>query len=140
MSFEIAETETKDNMPPTALLSYMRPKRTAKNPAKAGDYDRSKVKPKLIITVPTSLFIAKSLRFQLLFGTGADAGKLRLKGVKDGKHSVKPTEFKAHLLLRFGHVPKLGDEIFDGERCPLKRLSDEEYEIEAPFLKSGASK
>ena len=142
MPFEIAETESKDNMPPTALLSYMRPKGRGKAVVKGGaDYDRTKVKPKLIISVPTVLVIAKSPRFVLLIGTGAEAGKLRLRGVKDGtKNSVKPTEFKAHLLLRFGYVPKLGDDIFDGERCPLKRISDEEYEIDAPFLAGDGAK
>jgi len=31
MSFELVETLTKENMPPTALLSYLRPTRKAKN-------------------------------------------------------------------------------------------------------------
>jgi hypothetical protein len=136
MPFEVLETESKDNMPPTALVSYMRPKgRAGKNGAA---YDRSKIKPRLTITVPTVICIAKSERFMLLLGTGSDKGKLRIKGTKD-KKGVKPTEFKSHFVMRFGHVPKFGDEIFDGERCPLRRLSDEEYEIDIPFeLEAGA--
>ena len=131
MPFEIVETETKDNMPPTATLSYMRsPRASAKGGADAK-------KPKLIVTLPTVICIAKSERFVLLFGTGADAGKIRIRGVKD-KKGVKPREFKAHLMFRFGFVPKLGEDIFDGERCKLTRISDEEYEIDAPFLKEGA--
>lgn len=133
MSFEIVETETKDNMPPTATLSYMRPKPRGK--AAGGAYDRTKVKPKFVVSLPTVVCIAKSERFLLLIGTGADAGKIRIRGTKD-KKGVKPGEFKNHLLFRFGYVPKLGDDIFDSERCPLTRISDEEYEIDAPFLKA----
>jgi hypothetical protein len=129
MPFEVVETETKDNMPPTALISYMRARRKG-----GAEYDRNKVKPRLTITVPTSIFISKAERFLLLVGTGADAGKARIKATKD-KKGVKPSEFKAHLILRFGHVPKLGDEIFDGERCAIRRVSDDEYEIDATVLK-----
>lgn len=102
----------------------------------AKNYDREKVKPKLIVTLPTVVCgVAKSERFLFLLGTGADAGKIRIKGAKkDDKKAVKPSEFKSHLMLRFGHVPKLGNAIFDGMHCPVKRISDEEYEIEAPFL------
>jgi hypothetical protein len=129
MPFEIVETETKDNMPPSALVSYMRPVRKGK----AADGDRSKVKPRLTITLPTVVCIAKSERFLLLLGSGEHAGKIRVKGTRD-KKGVKPTQFKSFLVLRFGHVPKLGFEIFDGERCKIVRIADEEYEIEAPFL------
>jgi len=130
MPFEILDTETKDNMPPTATLSYMRSTRVGKNGGGAG-----KGKPKLIVTLPTIICIAKSERFVLLLGSGEDAGKLRIKGTKD-KRGVKPSNFKAHLMFRFGFVPKLGEDIFDGERCKLTRISDEEYEIDAPFLKA----
>lgn len=132
MTFEIAETETKDNMPPTACLTYMRTKRKG-----GGAFDRDKVKPRLSVTLPTVVCIAKSERFLLLLGTDADAGKIRIRGTKE-KKGIKPSEFKKHLILRFGHVPKLGDAIFDGMRCPVRRVSDEEYEIDAPFLKEEA--
>jgi len=100
----------------------------------AKDFDRDKVKPRLAITLPTVVCIAKSERFVFLLGTGPDKGKVRIRGVGKDKKGVKPHEFKSHLILRFGYVPKLGDEIFDGERCALRRISDEEYEIDAPFL------
>lgn len=131
MPFEIVETETKDTMPPTACLTYMRPKPRGGKPM-----DREKVKPKLIVTLPTVICgVAKSERFVLLMGTGADAGKVRIKGVKkDTKGGIKPTEFKAHMMLRFGHVPKIGKAIFDQMHCPVKRITDEEFEIDAPFL------
>ena len=131
MPFEIVETETKDNMPPTALISYMRPKRKG-----GGEYDRSKVKPRLTVTLPTVVCgVAKSERFLFLLGSGTDAGKARIKGTKD-KKGVKPSEFKSHLVMRFGHVPKFGDDIFDGERCAVRKINDEEYEIDVPFLKA----
>jgi hypothetical protein len=102
-----------------------------------GGFDRSRVKPRLTITVPTVIVIAKSERFVLLMGSGGDAGKLRIKGTKE-KRGVVPSEFKHHLILRFGHVPKLGDEIFDGERCAIRKITDEEYEIACPFLAGDA--
>jgi len=130
MPFEVVETVTKENMPPTVLISYMRPKRKGKD----AECDRGKVKPKLTMTVPTSIFISKAETFLLLVGTGADAGKARIKASKD-KKAIKPSEFKSHLIFRFGFVPKLGDEIFDGERCAIRRLTDDEYEIDASVLK-----
>lgn len=132
MPFEVLETQTKDNMPPTALISYMRPGKK-----KGGaDFDRNKTKPRLSVTVPTSIFISKAEKFVLLVGTGADVGKARIRAAgKSDKAGIKPSEFKAHLILRFGYVPKLGDEIFDGERCDIRRISEDEYEIDAPVLK-----
>jgi hypothetical protein len=128
MPFDVIETETKDNMPPTALVSYMPYKgRTGK--ANGAD----KRRPRLTITLPTVVCIAKSDRFVLLLGSGADKGKMRVKGTKD-KKGVKPTEFKSFLVLRFGYVPKFGDDIFDGERCRISKINDEEYEIVTPFL------
>jgi len=130
MPFEILDTETKDNMPPTATLSYMRSTRVGKNGGGAG-----KGKPRLIVTLPTVICIAKSERFVLLLGSGEDAGKLRIKGTKE-KRGVKPGEFKSHLMFRFGFVPKLGEDIFDGERCKFMLMQNAAYEIDAPFLKA----
>lgn len=136
MPFELVEILTKDTMPPTACLTYMRPKGRGGKPV-----DREKVKPKLIVTLPTVVCgVAKSERFLLLMGTGADAGKVRIKGTKkDDKKGVKPGEFKSHIMLRFGHVPKLGNAIFDQMHCPVRRINDEEYEIDAPFLVDDAA-
>lgn len=130
MPFDEVETETKDNMPPTALLSYMRPSR------KGGQEARNKGKPRLSITCPTTICgTSKSERHVLLVGTGADKGKLRVRAhdpKRDKGKGVKPTEFKKHFIWRFGYVPKLGDEIFDGERHPVTRISAEEFEIIVP--------
>lgn len=80
MPFETLETITKANAPPTAVLSYMcrtqkpKPGKTVKN-----EKDR---KPSLMITLPTTMCgTSKSETFALLIGTGADAGKLRIKGI-----------------------------------------------------------
>jgi hypothetical protein len=37
--------------------------------------------PKLMITVPTTIFITKKERFVLQVGTGSDAGRLRIVGI-----------------------------------------------------------
>ena len=35
-------------------------------------------------------------------------------------------------MFRFGYVPRLGDDIFDGEHRPIRKISDDEYEIVVP--------
>lgn len=127
MPFEELETITRDNQPPTALVSYMR----STGRGGVGKTDPAK-KPRLSITLPTSICgIGKLKKHQLLIGSGADKGKLRLKGVAAGKAGgVKPSEFKTHFIWRFGYVPKLGDEIFDGERCAVRKIGDDEFEVD----------
>lgn len=124
MPFEVLETQTKENMPPTASLSYLRAIRKGKE----GRAD--KIKPKLTVTLPTVICVSKCKKFRILVGTGQDRGKLRIEGLKPGiPGGVKGTDFKNHLVLRFGHVPKLGEEIFDGVRCPIVRIDDDTYEL-----------
>jgi hypothetical protein len=126
MPFEEIETVTKHNAPPTALVSYMRSKR--------GKNAREEKKPNLTITMPTTICgVGKAEKHVLLLGTGGDVGKLRIKGVaknatKNG--AVKPREFKSHFIWRFGYVPKLGEEIFDAERCDVRKIGDDEFEID----------
>ena len=146
MPFDSVETHTKENMPPTALISYMKPKaRGSKNgkPA-ASQGDR---RPSLTISIPTTICgVSKSERFELQIGTGADAGKLRIVGngrrAPDGPEAVvmelgrekgvKPHELANCFKFNFGYVPRLGDEIFDGERRPVKKISDDIFEIAIP--------
>jgi hypothetical protein len=129
MPFEDLETITKANMPPQASLSYMRQIRKGK------EIDRDKVKPKLILTLPTSIVISKCEKFCIQIGSGQDFGKMRVIGMKKGVpgKGVKPSEFKSYLVLRFGYVPKFGDEIFDGMKCPIVRIDDDTYEIALSF-------
>jgi hypothetical protein len=129
MPFEEIETHTKHNAPPTALLSYMRSKARGKS-AVAGN---GKGQPKLTVTLPTTICgLSKKDHFKLFVGTHQDAGKIRIKAAT-GAGSIEPTEFKSHYIFRFGHVPSLGDEIFDGER-PARKVSDDEYEIDVGSL------
>lgn len=128
MPFEVLETETRGNETPRASLSYLRHVRKGK------EMDRAKVKPKLIITLPTVICISKKKRFYILVGTGQDSGKIRLVGTDEERKGVKPSEFKSFLVLRFGYVPALGDEIFDGAKCDICKISEDTYEIDAGVL------
>lgn len=125
MPFEELETEAK--APPAATLSYMR--KAGKGGAVNGNRP-----PRLMVTLPTAICgLGKLPHHILMIGSGADLGKLRLKGVaKDtrAKGAVKPVEFKTHFIWRFGYVPRLGDEIFDKQACPVRRVGDDEFEID----------
>jgi hypothetical protein len=138
MPFETLETITKANAPPTAVLSYMC--RTQKpKPGKPVRNDKDR-KPSLMVTLPTTMCgTSKSETFALLIGTGADIGKLRIKGipasVKGAAPSpagAKPSQMKHAFRFNFGFVPKLGEDHFDGERRPVKKINNEEFEIEVP--------
>lgn len=123
MPFETIETFTKTNMPPTAKISYMR---------RGSDPD---AKPQLVISIPTTVCgVAKAEKFVLMIGTGADLSKIRVRGLSiPGTEGIMPKELKNAFVFRFGYVPKLGDDIFDGERRPVKKITDDEFEITVPF-------
>jgi hypothetical protein len=127
MSFEALENVTKRDMPPRAKLSYLRPTGRGKSAGKS----RDEVQPQLLISIPTTICgTAKAKTFVLLLGAGTDAGKLRVKGGKD--KGVEPKELKHAFVFRFGFIPRLGDEIFDGEHRPVRKIGDDEFEIEVP--------
>lgn len=126
MPFEVMETETKDSARPLASLSYMRHVR------KGREMDRSKYKPKLIVTLPTVVCISKKERFEIMVGTGEDQGKVRIAGTADKKRGVKASDFKNYIILRFGYVPALGDEIFDGVKVAVEKISEDVYELNVP--------
>jgi hypothetical protein len=129
MSFENLETVTKLNMPPMAKLSYMPPQGRGKSVGKV----KAEKKPQLILSLPTTICgTAKSKTFVLLLGSGADRGKLRVKGTAKKEQGVEPKELMHAFVFRFGYVPKLGDEHFDGEHRPVRKISDEEFEIDIP--------
>lgn len=127
MPFEILETITKQNAAPTAKLSYLRHVRKGK------EMDRSKVKPNLTVTMPTTICLSKAEKFQIFIGSGVDSGKLRICGLKKGvPGGVKAKEFKTHIILRFGYVPTLGDEIFDKVECAIVRVDTDTYDLTVP--------
>lgn len=124
MSFEDVETITRHNKPPEASISYMRPAR--KGVTKNG------AKPQLTVTIPTTVCgTAKSELFKLMVGTGENAGKIRIKGTKE-KTGIKPAEHAHYFTFRFGHVPRLGEDIFDGEHRPVRKVGEDEFEIDVP--------
>lgn len=76
MPFEEIETHTRQNAPPVATISYEHATEKSK---------RKGAKPRLTISVPTTICgTSKSKSFLLLIGSGADAGKIRIKGEKGG--------------------------------------------------------
>jgi hypothetical protein len=101
MPFEELETINRHNEPPMASLSYLRHVR------KGNEVDRDKIKPRLIVTLPTVICISQKRHFKIMVGTGEDVGKVRIIGVDD-KTATPATDFKSYLVLRFGHVPTLG--------------------------------
>jgi hypothetical protein len=128
MPFEVLDTLTKENMPPTASISYMRHVRKGK------EMDRGKIKPKLIVTLPTVLVTTKREKFAVAVGTGQDQGKIRISALAKGAvGGIKGTVMKKTLVLRFGIVPRLGDEIFEGDRYPVKKIGEDDWEIELTF-------
>ena len=125
MSFAPLETYTKRNAPPTAKITYLRGCR--------GEKPKPDAKPQLFISLPSTICgAAKAKTFALLIGSGEDAGKLRIRGCNSEDDGVAPTELKRAFVFRFGYVPKLGDEIFDGGRQPARKISDDEFEIDFP--------
>lgn len=125
MPFEEVETLLRPIREIRAGVRYMRSlsKKKPTNP---------EALPKLMITVPTAVFISKAERFVLLVGTGADSHKLRLKAAAKKAGGVKPSEFTTHFKMWFGHIPKFGEESFDLVHCPILKVSEDEYEITLP--------
>lgn len=142
MPFDELETITKGNEPPTATISYCLAWRKPN-----GRAPKTEKKPRLMISLPTTICgLAKSKSFKLFLGSGADLGKLLMRGdhcirtadeaKKAGKPPagfVVPSEHAHFFRWNFGFVPKLGEEEhFEGERHPVRKVSDEEFEITIP--------
>lgn len=126
MPFEAVEVETKHNRPVTASISYMRP--TRKGEHKKG------VRPQLIIAIPTSIAaISKKKFFQLQLGKGGDAGKARVTGQNaKNKFTIESRQLKFTCIFNFGFVPMIGEDIADIERVAVRKISDDEFEIDLP--------
>jgi hypothetical protein len=134
MAFEPLEVQTKHNRPVTASISYMRP--TRKGEHKKG------VKPQLIIALPTSIAsMSKKKLFQLMIGKGQDAMKARIIGQNaKNNYTVEPRNLKFSIIYNFGFAPMLGDDIAGQERIAVRKISDDEFEIDLPpwFKANGA--
>ncbi len=149
MAFEELETVTRGNEPPQATVTYDYAQKKGERVRKAD------AKPRLTISIPTTLCgVSKSKTFRLLVGTGDDLGKLLIRGcdAEKGKANapfriggcdaekgkakpggVAPSQHKHFFRFNFGFVPKLGDEeLWGGEKRPVRKVSDEEFEIDVP--------
>jgi hypothetical protein len=131
MPFEDLETHTRGNAPPMASLSYLTHAR--KNPAKPKKAGTPPPQPKLLVTLPTTICISKCKKFSIAIGTGVDRNKLRVTGLKPGvPGGVMGVDFKGHIKLHFGYVPRFGDDIFDGVKCTIVRVNDDTYDLIIP--------
>jgi|SRR5882724_2903925 len=129
MPFETLETITKKNIPPTAKLSYMPPQGRGKNGGKLA----RDPKPQLIVSIPTTVCgTSKANTFVLSLGNGKDTGKLRVTGAAKNEKGIEPKQLMHTFVFRFGFVPKLGEDHFDGEHRPVRKISDDEFEIDVP--------
>lgn len=123
MAFDVVETEGKLNVP-TALISYER--------KKGGKTAQQHRRPMLMVTIPTTICgAAKEKTHEFCVGTGSDAGKARVRPSKSAK-AVKPTEFKNAFTWRFGYVPRLGTDAAAGDRVLVRKINDDEFEIDLP--------
>lgn len=124
MPFEEVETFTKDHHQPVARWLY-----------ESGARKRQG-KPKLTISIPTTVCgTAKAERFVMLLGTGDDQGKVRIRGVPEKNappSAVKPTKHLHYFKFNFGVVPRLGEKSFDGDRVPVRKIGDDEFELTVP--------
>lgn len=125
MGFETVEVEGVPNIP-MATLSYLRYKRKGKS--KAGAL------PRLRIWIPTTISgFSKKTWFELQVGLGTDFGKARISAVtKETKNATKLVDQRHCSCFRFGHIPSLGDEIFDGEKVPVRKISEDIFEFDLP--------
>jgi hypothetical protein len=70
--------------------------------------------------------------FKLQIGSGQDAGKLRIVGLSAEVSGVIPTRHGRFHRWNFGFVPRLGDDQFQGEKRPVRKTGDDEFEIDVP--------
>lgn len=125
MPFDELDTVTKENMPPTAIVSYLRFKR--KDKVAHG-------KPRLQVYIPTVACTTKAERFKVMLGSGADKNKLRIVALPRGdKGGILATTMKFMVRMNFGFVPRFGDEGFDGGRCALAKINETTFDITLDF-------
>lgn len=128
MPFQPVEVVNKYNKPPQASISYERRERqTKKGVSKAK-------RPTLLVAIPTALCgTSKKEHWMLQVGTGEDAGKARIVGVaKGGKHVSKSRDTMHSMNIDFGYVPLLGEDAAAKDYCAVRKISEDEYEIDLP--------
>jgi hypothetical protein len=128
MPFSVLETHSRHNQPATATVSYSHA--TEKSQRRGG-------KPRLTISIPTTICgTTKADAFELLIGDGEDQGKIRISGLakkSDAKGGIEPSQHAHFFRWNFGFVPRLGEEdTFEGEKRPVKKISDDIFEIDVP--------
>lgn len=128
MPFDEEETFTKYNAEPMARWVYEIGGHSGK--------PKNGKKPQLHISIPTAVCgVCKAKKFALLIGTGEDAGKVIVRGVADElakPHHIPPSEHQHFLKFNFGFVPRLGMKPFDGDRVPVRRVDDNNFELTVP--------
>ena len=75
---------------------------------------------------------SKAETFKLQLGNGKEAGKLRIVGASSEIAGVEPSQHAHFFRWNFGFVPLLGEDEFEGERRPVRKISDDEFEIDVP--------
>jgi hypothetical protein len=129
MPFQPVEVVNKHNRPPQASISYERRERQTKK-----GITKAKL-PTLLIAIPTTLSGQSKKEFWMLqLGTGDDAGKARIVGVaKGGKHASKARDSLHAMTVDFGYVPMLGEDAAAKEYTAIRKISDDEFEIDLPI-------
>lgn len=126
--FTDVETFTRHNAQPIATISYSVSRHK-------GNLARSNKQPKLTISIPTTICgTSKAKAFKLQLGRGDSLGKLRIVGIdaKAKTPGVEPSQHAHFFRWNFGFVPILGEDKFEGEKRPVRKISDDEFEIDVP--------
>lgn len=109
MGFEDIDYVTRENRPSPGRISYMRSTRKSKQPTRG--------LPELLISIPTK-FTARCKAGDK-FKIAADHTGRRLAVLK-AADGIAGKFLKHTLILRFGFVPYLGDEIADSEEFTVE--------------------
>jgi hypothetical protein len=124
MPFNDLDTVTKQSTP-QATISY------SNKVLKTGRAKNDKT-PQLTISIAAAICgESKAKAFKLQIGSGKDAGKLRIVGLPEHTSGVNPRRGRCW-RWNFGFVPKLGDDQFQGEKRPVCKIRDDEFEIDVP--------
>ena len=124
MPFNDLNTVTKQSAP-CATISY------SNKVLKTGRAKNDKT-PQLTISIAAAICCEpKAKAFKLQIGSGKDAGKLRIIGLPEEMSGVNPRRGRCW-RWNFGFVPKLGDDQFQGEKRPVRKIGDDEFEIDVP--------